>query len=189
MHHPLLWTTKVSIPREIYTFLSHWTVITKSKPTEFSLSGSHTPQPSCCQMGETNKLLNQFLTNEMFASRTKRLLQREQCKKKRVKSAAWLKSRSISVLNSVAEHNDLVTDLLYWRTCRLWSKYSNWRKQTHDDYYVSWGRLGKVERGENGWFWDNRCRYTTLFHIVSLESIWLHWRHILFTFLHWSCHV
>ena len=46
-------------------------------------------------MGETNKLLNQFLTNEMFASRTKRLLQRDQCKKKRVKYAAWLKSRSI----------------------------------------------------------------------------------------------
>ena len=72
----LIWTTKVSIPREIYTFLSHWTVTTKSKPTEFSLSGLRTPQPRCCQMGETSKLLNQFLTNEMFASRTKRLLQR-----------------------------------------------------------------------------------------------------------------
>ena len=76
-------------------FLSHWTVTTKSKPTEFSLSGLHTPQPRCCQMGKTNKLLNQFLTNEMFASRTKRLLQREQGKNKRVKYAAWLKSCSI----------------------------------------------------------------------------------------------
>ena len=95
MHHRLLWTTKVSIPREIYTFLSHWTVTTKSKPTQFSLSGLHTPQPRCCQMGETNKLLNQFLTNEMFASRTKRLLQRDQCKNECVKYATWLKSRRI----------------------------------------------------------------------------------------------
>ena len=54
-------------------------------------------------MGETNKLLNQFLTNEMFASRTKRLLQRDQCKNKRVKYAAWFKTRSI---RSVAEYND-----------------------------------------------------------------------------------
>ena len=51
-------------------------------------------------MGETNKLLNQFLTNEMFASRTKRLLQRDQCKNKRVKYATWFKSRSISTMTS-----------------------------------------------------------------------------------------